>query len=179
MISSWSKMSRSTVSGLEKSKGRWIPELTKMQSRSGFSETISEANCGIFIFIGHVSWGHTSLDMGDLTCSSCMTSNVFAETLSLPYFWTISSSFSFLRPVTIRFDPFWTTLSASVLPIPEVAPMIRTFLYPKAIVRAGLKSKNMTKKIEYFYGFFQAGTIPFIASKIVARHIASNILISR
>ena len=108
--------------------------------------------------------------MADLTCSSCMASNVFAETLSLPYCWTISSSFSFLRPVTIRFDQFWTTLSASVLPIPEVAPMIRTFLYPKAIMRTDSKCKNMTKNIVYLYGLFQAETIPFIAIKIVARH---------
>lgn len=93
-----------------------------------------------------VSWEHISLGMGDLTCSSCMTSNAFAETLSVPYRWTISSRFSFLRPATINFDPFWTTLSARALPIPEVAPMIKTFLYPKAIMGTGSRRENIKKE---------------------------------
>lgn len=114
------------------------------------------------LFLLDVSWDHISLGMGDLTCWSCMMSNAFAETLSLPYRWTISSRFSFLRPATINFDPFWTTLSARVLPIPEVAPMIRTFLYPKAIMGIGSRYENMTTKNECFYNSFQPERLLFI-----------------
>lgn len=105
---------------------------------------------------------YLSLGMSDFTCSSCMMSNAFAETLFVPYRWTISSRFSFLRPATINFDPFWTTLSASVLPIPEVAPMIRTFLYPKAIMGTWSRCENMTKKNECFCYYFQAERFLFI-----------------
>lgn len=98
MVNSLPTTSMSTVSGLAKSKPRWIPELRNTQSRSGCVVVMVVAKAGMSLRF--------------------VISNWTAETLSLPYLWTSSSRFSFRRPDAITCDPFSMNFSANAFPMP-------------------------------------------------------------
>ena len=55
-------------------------------------------------------------------------SNCSAETFSDPYFSTKESRRSFLRPAATTWEPLAIIFSARAMPMPDVAPMIRTLL---------------------------------------------------
>ena len=65
-------------------------------------------------------------------CRSVM-SNLAALALSFPCLRTKSSSLSCLRPTAMTLEPSWTRRSAIAAPMPDVAPIIRMFLYWKGI----------------------------------------------
>lgn len=55
-------------------------------------------------------------------------SSWIVETLSEPCFWINESSLSFLRPTAVTWEPLLMIFSARARPMPDVAPMTRTFL---------------------------------------------------
>ncbi len=67
--------------------------------------------------------------------STSLISNATAPALLWPCARTNSSSLSFRRPTAVTLIPAVTRRSAIAFPIPEVAPIMRTCLYGKAIVR--------------------------------------------
>lgn len=86
-----------------------------MQSRSGCSFVIDAAHEGI--------------------SESLLMSKTLGNALSLPYLETSSSSLSFRRPAMMTFVPVVSMRSARACPMPEVAPIKRTFLYSNGIVK--------------------------------------------
>jgi len=60
--------------------------------------------------------------------SRSVMSNGATETLSVPCFWARELSRSCLRPTAMIADPLMSSFSARAWPMPDVAPMTRTFL---------------------------------------------------
>lgn len=85
-----------------------------MQSRSGCAFVIEDAQEGI--------------------SDSLLMSKTLGKALSLPCLTTSSSSLSFRRPTMITFVLVDSMRSAKAYPMPDVAPMRRTFLYWNGIV---------------------------------------------
>ena len=68
--------------------------------------------------------------------SKFVMSNWMVDTFSAPCFWSRESRRSSLRPVATKWEPLAITFSASARPMPDVAPITRTFLYAKGIAQA-------------------------------------------
>jgi hypothetical protein len=72
--------------------------------------------------------------------------------------------FSCLRPAMIVGVPFCTSLLASVLPMPDVAPMMRTFLYGKAmlgsVVELDMVHLHLIEKLKIYLSSMLLTSLP-------------------
>ena len=75
-------------------------------------------------------------------------SNLTALALSLPCLRTKSSSLSCLRPTAMTLEPSRTRRLAVPAPMPDVAPIMRTCLYWKGILKDDLSVAWMSFRYE-------------------------------
>jgi hypothetical protein len=92
----------------------------------------------------------TNDEMKDGIPPKFVMSNNIADTFSGPCFLTKESRRSLLRPIAITWEPLAIIFAASARPMPQVAPITRTFLYGNAIE---FSSRVYTSLFIYYFLF--------------------------